>query len=130
MKLRITVHGVSYEVEVEVLDPGDGFPAAASLPVAPPPGYGNGTLPPAPIAHPAPGPALAGEGEVAAPVAGTVQEVRVKVGDTIAVDQIVVVVEAMKMNTNIASPRAGRVVEVLVAPGDAVREGQALLKLA
>jgi len=139
VKLRITVHGVAYEVEVETLDAGEGFPAAPSLPMAPALGAPLGAPPVgAPIAPPAAppmplaaaaGPVTGGAGEVVAPVAGTVQEVKVKVGDNVAVAQIVVVIEAMKMATNIASPHAGRVTQVLVAPGDAVREGQALVKL-
>ena len=134
MKLKITVHGVAYEVDVEVLDAGDGFPAGDSgLPV-PPPGRRvqaaaarTGAIAAPPPVGPAPAPP--GAGAVAAPVAGTVVEVRCKAGDAVAHNDVLVVIEAMKMNTNIAAPVAGRVAEVAVAVGDNVREGQVLVSL-
>ena len=133
MKLKITVHGVAYEVDVEVLDAGEGFPAADSGLPAPPAGLRPAALAPAspaalpPRPQPA-GPPPTGEGgAVAAPVAGTIVEVRCKPGDSVNQNDILVVIEAMKMNTNIAAPVAGRVAEVSVAVGDNVREGQTLV---
>ena len=74
-------------------------------------------------------PALAGDDAgVASPIAGTVLEVKVRVGDQVAAGQEVVVIEAMKMETAIAAPRAGRVKAVPVAAGDSVRETQLLVE--
>lgn len=126
MKLRITVHGVAYEVDVEILDPGEGFPAPLTTHGPPPP------VTPTPIAAPARAPAAGGAasaGAVAAPVAGTVIEIKCAPGDTVQPGQALLVVEAMKMNTTIAASGAGTVSRVLVAVGDAVREGQALVEL-
>ena len=80
---------------------------------------------------PAPAPdaaAPAGGNEVPSPVAGTVQDVRVKAGDTVDVNDTLLVLEAMKMESNVASPVAGTVKEVLVAAGDAVSAGQVLVR--
>jgi len=128
MKLKITVHGVAYEVEVEILDPGDDYPTAMSaLPAVKPRGSATpaAAVPP-PTAHVAP---EGGGGSVNSPLAGTVTEVKCAVGDPVTKDQVLLVVEAMKMHTSIASPIAGTVSAVKVAEGDAVRENQALVEI-
>ena len=132
MKLKVTVHGVAYEVEVEVLDPGEGFAPAGPLPAAPggpPRGVSGG--PAAPPERPATEKVAAGGpgGSVTCPIAGTVVEIKCRAGDAVKEGQILLVVEAMKMNTSIAAPTAGRVKSVPVAAGDNVREGQILVEL-
>jgi biotin carboxyl carrier protein len=129
MKLKITVHGVAYEVDVEVLDAKDEMRRSASpLPPAPvdtPTAAGT-----VPATTPAPGFAASppvGSGGVASPIAGTVLEVKVKVGDQVDKGQTLLVIEAMKMETAIAAPGAGVIKAVLVAAGDAVRENQTLV---
>ncbi len=137
MKLKITVHGVAYEVDVEVLDPGDGFLASSPLPPAPhrvespPPGATAATATAAPGPSTTPDPASTGDstaGIVASPIAGVVVEVKCSAGDSVDEGQILLIVEAMKMNTSIASPAAGTIGQVLVAAGDSVREGQTLVE--
>lgn len=128
MKLKITVHGVAYEVEVEILDPGDDYPVAQSaLPQVKPRGTATpAAAVPAPTAHVAP---EGGRGTVSSPLAGTVSEVRCAIGDAVTKDQVLLVVEAMKMQTSIASPLAGTVSAVKVHEGDTVRENQALVEI-
>jgi biotin carboxyl carrier protein len=138
MKLKITVHGVAYEVDVEVLDAGEGFFPISPLPARPGGGApapaaaapassgGNHRAAPAP-AGPGAGSAPSGQRSVASPVAGTVLEVRCKAGDVVEENQVLFVLEAMKMKTSIAAPARGRVAQVLVAAGDAVLEGQPML---
>lgn len=133
MKLKITVHGVAYEVDVEVLDAKrDEFGPTGALP--PMTTSHAGAAPaamPAPAAAPAPGAAPAGPGSgMQSPIAGTVIEIKCKPGDAVAQGQELLVIEAMKMNTSIASPAAGKVKAVLVAAGDSVREGQQLVDFA
>jgi biotin carboxyl carrier protein len=131
MKLKITVHGVAYEVDVEVLDAKrDEFGPAGALP-----SVGNGTrtyqAPPSAAAAPAAGaaaPPPGGQGGVVSPLAGTVIEVKCKAGDTVAVNQELLIIEAMKMNTSIAAPVAGKVKQVLVAAGDSIRENEQLVE--
>ncbi|MCC7145170.1 MAG: biotin/lipoyl-binding protein [Phycisphaeraceae bacterium] len=125
MKLRITVENVSYDVDVEVLEGG----AAAAAPAAAPPRA-------AAAPRPAPAPPAAAGGAAApasgdkcckAPIAGTVVQIKVKAGDQINLNQVLVVMEAMKMETNIASPIAGKVKGVRVNPGQAVKSGEVLV---
>ena len=66
---------------------------------------------------------------VVAPLAGSVARVLVADGDEIEAGQVLLVLEAMKMETEITAPAAGKVVAVLVKPGDAVQGGQALIEL-
>lgn len=129
MKLRVTVEGRSYEVEVEVLDASNGGPAP--LPAAPAPAAGSI---PAPMAPPRPAPAAAAPsaaepGDVQSPIAGSVAAVRVDVGQAVDLNDTLLVLEAMKMESNVASPIAGTVKEICVAAGDAVRAGQVLVRL-
>ncbi|QXC61421.1 acetyl-CoA carboxylase biotin carboxylase subunit [Aquihabitans sp. G128] len=65
----------------------------------------------------------AGTGAIAVPMQGTIVKVEVAVGDTVAVGQVVCVLEAMKMENNVASDVAGVVAEVKVEPGQAVGAG-------
>ena len=64
-----------------------------------------------------------------APLPGTITNINVKVGDTVAVGDIVIVLEAMKMQNNIESEYAGTVTAVTVNPGDSVMEGSVLLTI-
>ncbi len=100
MRFRVTVEGRSYDVEVEPID--DTSVAG---------GAGD--------AH----------AEVPCPIAGTVLEVLVKVGDAVTEGQPLMVVEALKVESNVTSPHAGTVRELLVQPGQRVRAGQPLLRL-
>ena len=75
-------------------------------------------------------PAAVGAGNVLkAPLPGTVTEVKVQVGQTVAVGDVVLVLEAMKMQNNIESDYAGQVTSVLVKPGETVMEGAVLLTI-
>ncbi len=110
MKLRITVQGVSYDVGVEVLDdtaaPPSGAPAAAATP-APTASHGA---------------------QVTSPIAGNVFDIRVKPGDSVKVNDTLVVIEAMKMESNIASTHDGVIKEICVKIGDSVTHDQVLVK--
>ena len=70
-----------------------------------------------------------GEGTVAAPMQGTIVKVLVEVGQQVAADEAVCVLEAMKMESEIRPKRAGVVSEVLVEPGKTVRSGDPLVVL-
>jgi acetyl-CoA/propionyl-CoA carboxylase, biotin carboxylase, biotin carboxyl carrier protein len=69
------------------------------------------------------GGSVAGSGKIAVPMQGTIVKVLVEVGDTVEVDQSVVVLEAMKMENNIAADKAGTITEVKVTVGDTVGAG-------
>lgn len=130
MKLKITLHGVAYEVDVEVLDAGEGFPSLPSRPRQNSGSHSNGmTAPPPPppsAAGPGPSPASGKSDSVASPIAGTVVEIKCKPSDVVTQGQVILVIEAMKMKTSIAAPAPGKIKSVPVAVGDNVREGQTL----
>lgn len=73
----------------------------------------------------------AGEGtKVCSPLPGTITSIKVKVGDTVAVGDTVVVLEAMKMQNNIEAENAGTITSVMVNVGDSVMEGTVLVTIA
>lgn len=123
MRLRITVEGVSYDVEVEVLDEGSAGPTQPSRPASAPARPGA----PAPPSPAQPAPSDDGEKVCRSPIAGTVLDLKVQPGDQVALNQVLMVLEAMKMEANIASPVEGTVRTVHVRPGDAVKQGQVLI---
>ena len=57
-------------------------------------------------------------------IPGTVFKIEVEVGDEVAEDDPVIILESMKMEIPVGAPRAGRVAEILVEEGEAVEEGQ------
>jgi biotin carboxyl carrier protein len=116
-RLRISVEGKSYDVEVELLDQGSTTPApAASAPVA---------VKAAPVA-----PAVTGGASVTSPLAAMVVSIDVAIGDVVEAGQTVITLEAMKMNTIVSAPNAGTVSAIHVSASDAVEEGQAMVTLA
>lgn len=118
-KFNITVNGKAYDVAVEELGAG-----AASAPVAAP------TAAPAPAAQPAPAAAPAapaGTGEkVEAPMPGVIVEVKANVGDTVKTGQVIVVLEAMKMENDVVAPCNGKVTSITVKKGDNVETSTVL----
>lgn len=133
-RLRITVNGVSYEVEVEVLADDDDpmLNAPTSINALPPP---RTSTPPSSAPAPAPTPPSpnthpTGPGVLVSPIAGIVAEIKVNVGDHVKENDPLVVIEAMKMNSNVSSPVAGTIRAINVKVGDSVRQGQPLLEFA
>jgi len=121
MKLKVTVNGTAYDVDVEVEE--EPVPTLGSFV------FSNGTAatPAAPVHASAP----ADEKQVLrAPISGTVTKVLAEAGATVEAGAVLLVLEAMKMETEITAPVGGTVAEVPVAPGDAVAGGQILLSWA
>ncbi|MDK7354212.1 biotin/lipoyl-containing protein [Peptoniphilus harei] len=120
MKYQVKVDGKVFEVEVEKvgggyasLTPGS-LTAAPAAPVAPAPqAAAPAPAPAAPAAPVAPAPAAApaagGAGDVVAPMPGTVLKVNVNNGDTVASGDVILILEAMKMENEIVAPCAGTV---------------------
>ena len=67
--------------------------------------------------------------DVAAHITGTVWEIRVNVGDAVREEQVLVVLESMKMEMPVEAPDAGKVAAILVEKGQAVEEGEVLVRL-
>nr|VFK64585.1 MAG: methylmalonyl-CoA carboxyltransferase 1.3S subunit [Candidatus Kentron sp. UNK]VFK71145.1 MAG: methylmalonyl-CoA carboxyltransferase 1.3S subunit [Candidatus Kentron sp. UNK] len=132
MKLRITLDGVTYDLDVEFVDEGGAAPpsgASGSAPKAPPSApASSGTAKAAPK-KPAPSAAVDNsEKTIASPLSGTVFKVLSKVGDVVEANQDLLILEAMKMETNVVSTIAGTIKNVAVAEGDAVSQGQLLIE--
>ena len=111
----ITVNGTAYQVTVE-----EGFGAAA--PAAAPA--------PAPAAAPAAAPAPAAGGvAITAPMPGKILAVKATAGTAVKRGQVVLLLEAMKMENEIVAPQDGTVASVNVAVGDMVEPGATLATL-
>jgi biotin carboxyl carrier protein len=108
-------------------------PGGALSPTLPPLSFRwpqQGVPPAQPAGGTARATAAAGAGDELAGMGGVVVEVDVKVGQTVAAGDRLLVLEAMKMKTPVMATRAGQVTRVLVAPGDAVEGGQPLVTIA
>lgn len=129
MKYKVTLNNRTYEVEVEagkamLLDEYEAYaPAPAEAPAA--------AAAAAPAPAPAPAPVSLASGEpVAAPMPGNIVRVDVKQGDMVKAGQILIILEAMKMQNEIVAPKDGTVAQVVVKTGDKVDTGAALVVLA
>lgn len=146
MKYVATINGKKYEVEVEKLEAyksldrnGVAAPAAPVLPAsapvqrpaAPAPVAAAAAPAPAPAAAPAPAPAAAPAGAttVEAPMPGKILNIKVSEGQAVKFGEVVVIMEAMKMETEIVAPADGTVSKILVKAGDSVDTGAALVAL-
>ncbi len=126
-RFRVTVNGVGYEVEVELLEDDEANPSPANrLERRELVSSAQSVLPRTP--PPAPGPGERVDRKtVVSPMAGTVKKVNVKPGDTVKANDVLLVLEAMKMNSDIASPSGGRVRSVRIEVGATVQQGQVLV---
>ena len=128
-KYKITVDGTAYTVEVEDLAPGTSAhvsapaPAAVSAPAPAPAAAPAAAAAPAP----APAPAAAGGTPVTAPMPGKVLRVVVANGAAVKNGDLVLILEAMKMENEIFSPADGVVRDVRVRDGETVNTGDAMM---
>ena len=132
MKYTATLNGKQYEVELERVDDyspipryGEAAPAAPAAAPAPAP------APAAPAPAPAPAPAApaAGSTNVEAPMPGKILDIKVAAGQAVSYGQVLLTMEAMKMETEIVAPADGTVASILVKNGDMVETGTALVAL-
>ena len=111
-KYKVNVNGTSYEIEIELMSETEASTAKAQAPAAAP----------APAA-----PVQAGEGEkVSSPMPGTILDVKVNVGDTVKKGQVLMILEAMKMENEIMASADGQITSVGVTKGASVQTGDML----
>lgn len=108
-KYKVNVNGTSYEIEIELVSETSGAQKPQKAEEAPKP---------------------AGEGEqVKSPMPGTILDVKVKTGDSVKKGQVLVVLEAMKMENEIMAGTDGTVTSVAVSKGASVQTGDMLLTI-
>ena len=107
-KYRVNVNGTAYEVEIEEMTGAPAAPVAA-----------------APAAAPAPAASGAGE-SITSPMPGNILAVNVAAGDMVKKGQVLMILEAMKMENEIMAPHDGKVTAVAVTKGAAVESGALL----
>ncbi len=128
MKLQIKIDGNTYIAEVEVLDEEarqDSYPpyppvVSTAQPMATPASY-------TPATHASEH--LADDKKYCSPVTGLVIRVNVEAGQQVQPNDVILVLEAMKMETTISAHSAGRVKHVHVAPGDPVKAHQVMIEM-
>ncbi len=135
-KYNITENGKSYEVEVQELGgstaPVYAAPAPTPAPVAAPAPVSAAPAAAAAAAPKAAAPAAApseGANVVTAPIPGKILDVKVAVGDAVKQGELLLILEAMKMENEIFSAYTGTVDTIQVAKGDSVNAGDVLLSL-
>ena len=111
-KYRVTVNGTAYEIELEELTGAAPAPAAATAAPAAP--------------APAPATAPAGGEQVTSPMPGTILSINVAAGDTVKRGQVLMVLEAMKMENEIMCPCDGKIASVNTSKGASVESGTLL----
>ena len=135
MKYKVTLNNRVYEVEVEqgaamLLDeyelkaPAAAAPAPAAAPVAAPAA--------APAVAPAPAPAagLAAGEVVKSPMPGNVLKINVQQGQKVNEGDVLIVLEAMKMENDIVAPKTGTISQIVVSKGTVVETGAPLIVIA
>ena len=133
MKYKVTLNKRTYEVEVEtgeamLIDEYEAYaPAPAAAPAAAAP------VAAAPAAAPAPVPAAASlaAGEVVkSPMPGNILKINVSQGQTVKEGDVLIVLEAMKMENEIVSPKGGTVAQIVVSKAQVVETGTPLVVIA
>ena len=114
---KVTVNGTVYEITLEVVDKSEIKAPVAPTPAAP--------VAPAPVAAP-----VAGATSITAPMPGTILKVNVSNGQSVKKGDVLMVLEAMKMENEIMAPADGTVSSISVASGASVESGTVLCVLA
>ena len=135
MKYKVTLNKRVYEVEVEageamLVDEYEAFAPAAAAP-APAPAAPVAAAPAAAAPAPAPAAAALAAGEVVkSPMPGNVLKINVTPGQKVNEGDVLIILEAMKMENEIVAPKAGSVAQIAVSKGQVVETGSPLVVIA
>ncbi len=108
---RVNVNGTAYEIAIEEISANEAKNAASAQPSAP---------------APASNPVSAGATTVSAPMPGTILSVNVNAGATVKEGDVLMILEAMKMENEIMAPKAGKIASVSASKGASVKTGDVL----
>lgn len=129
LKLLIRIDGKAYEAEVEILEDEKNEAQASSGGEAAPHVTPHGTTHSVGSYTPSRGSMWDSDGKVChSPVTGLVIKVNVRTGQTLNPGELILVLESMKMETNVTAPHAGTVKNVRVSQGDSVKIGDVLVE--
>ena len=134
MKYKVTLNGTTYEVEVEhgqamLIDEYAAIAPAAAPAAAPAPVVAAPVAAPAPAAAPAAAAVTASGEVVASPMPGVILNVKVTQGQAVKKGDVLIILEAMKMENEIAAPKDGTVAQIVTAKGANVDTGAPLIVL-
>ena len=133
---KVNVNGIPFEVELQKPINAAKHPTMtapkvqAPQPAAAKPAAKPAAAPAAQSEAPAAAPAAGAGQAVKAPLPGTITDIRVQVGQQVSAGDIVLVLEAMKMQNNIEAEASGKISAIMVKQGDSVMEGTVLLTIA
>ena len=135
MKYKVTLNNRTYEVEVEqgeamLVDEYEAYaPAPAAAPAAAAPVAAAPATAPAPAPAPAGASLVAGE-VVKSPMPGNILKINVALGQKVKEGDVLIVLEAMKMENEIVAPKGGSVAQIAVSKGQVVETGSPLIVIA
>ena len=131
-RAKVVVNSVEYDVELVSIGRRKiaAYDAAARPAVPPPPIATPAAVQASAPVHHRPAPMAAGQGNIVAPMPGAIFQMRVKEGESVQAGQVLLVMEAMKMENPVTAPFKGTVTKILVREGDNVGEGDLLVELA
>ena len=126
---KVNVNGIPFEVELQKPINAAKHPQLAKPKVEAPKPVASAVAPAAAPAAPQPSAPVAAGNAVKAPLPGTITDIKVQVGQQVSVGDVVLVLEAMKMQNNIEAEYAGTVTSITAKAGDTVMEGAVLLTI-
>ena len=123
---NITVNGKTYEVEVEEVNGNGQVTSAPKAQRAPKPSSAPKAAP-APKSKPKQAPPAASAGDIVSPMPGTVLELKVEEGQEVKAGEVVLILEAMKMENEITADADGKISKIYAPKGTSVNTGDALV---
>jgi len=129
VRLNVKIDGKLYEVDVEAVEPEASVPQTRLYVTGKPTARAGAPAAAAPAAAATQAATTSDESKVCrSPASGIVIKMAAKEGQSLQSGETIMVLEAMKMETNISAPRAVKIAKLLVKEGDSVQSGQALVE--